>query len=151
MRFHIAQANVSYSIAPIRDPAMREFVDRLDEINRLAEQGPGFVWRYVSDSRSDADREFEDPLILFNMTVWESIEALHAFTYRTAHAPVFAARKRWFVEWGRRNGHPSYVLWWIEAETRPDAEEGKRRLRRLGEQGPSPEAFTFKASFPAPF
>src|SRR4051794_34433322 len=98
MLYHLAQANVAYAIAPAADPRMADYIARLDEMNQLAEGSPGFVWRYLTDSRDPDQREFQDPLVLFNMSVWESIEALHTFTYRTAHAEVYAGRRKWFVE-----------------------------------------------------
>ena len=61
----------------------------------LAEKSPGFVWRYVSDSRDPDAREYDDVMVLFNMSVWRDIDALHNFTYRTAHAELFANRKKW--------------------------------------------------------
>lgn len=147
MKYHLAQVNVSYSRAPIHDPIMADFVAELDKINQLAERSNGFVWRHISDSRDPAQREFDDPLILFNMSVWESIEALKDYSYRTGHAPVFARRKDWFVDWKEKMGYPSFALWWIPAGTLPSVGEGKAKLIRLGEIGPSLEAFTFKSPF----
>lgn len=92
---HIAQANVAYALAPHDSPLMAEYIARLDEINRPADGSPGFVWRYLTDNPEQ--REFEDPRVLFNMSVWESVDALHRYTYRTAHAEVYAARRRWFT------------------------------------------------------
>jgi hypothetical protein len=147
---HLAQANVSYAKAPIADPIMRGFVDRLGEINSLAEASPGFVWRYISDSRIAAQREYEDPFILFNMSVWESIEALHVFTYRTAHAQVFAARKEWMEDWKALMGTSSFALWWIPEGTVPTVAEAKLRLASLANNGPTEYAFTFKQSYRPP-
>lgn len=143
---HIAQANVSYLLAPIDDPKIAGFVARLDEINQLADVSPGFVWRFITDSRVESI--YEDRNILFNMTVWESLEALHAFTYRTAHAELFAARKQWFAEWKHAIGGSSFALWWVEPGALPTAEEGKARLRTIQQHGPTPYAFTFKQTFP---
>ena len=96
--YHLAQANVAYGLAPADDPRLADYIARLDEMNQLADRSPGFVWRYLTDSRDPSQREFTDPLVLFNMSVWESLEALHTYTYRTAHAEVYAGRKRWFVD-----------------------------------------------------
>lgn len=157
MTHHLAQVNVAYALGGPDDAVMAEFNARLDEINALAENSPGFVWRYVSDSRDLAQREFADPRVLFNMSVWESLEALHAFTYRSAHGPVFAARKKWFGDWqgaaGRieelGEGMPFLALWWIPAGQVPSVREGIERLRLLGYEGPSPGAFTLKRAFTA--
>ena len=155
MSFHLAQVNVAYALGDENDPVMADFMAQLDEINTLAERSPGFVWRYVTDSRDPNQRELQDPRVLFNMSVWESADALHAFTYRTQHAKVFAARKKWFDDWKERvaalselgEGVPFFAMWWIPAGHIPTAAEGLERLRLLGAKGPHPQAFTFKQMF----
>jgi len=156
MAFHLTQVNVAYSLADPDDPMMADFVAQLDEINGLAERSPGFVWRFTSaDTRDLEQREFADPRVLFNMSVWENVEALHAFTYRTQHAKVFAARRKWFDEWKDRartvaelgEGAPGVGLWWVPAGHIPTPAEGKQKLRLLGAKGPGPECFTFKQMF----
>jgi heme-degrading monooxygenase HmoA len=153
--WHLAQVNVAYAVADEDDPAMAEFIAQLDEINQLADRSPGFVWRYISDTRDPAQREFADSRVLFNMTVWQSVDALHAFTYRTQHAKVFAARRKWFDDWKTRvaslpelgEGVPFLALWWIPEGVVPTVAEGIERLRLLGAKGPHPQAFTFKQMF----
>ena len=54
--FHLAQVNVAYALGGPGDPVMAEFNARLDEINQLADVSPGFVWRYVTDSRDIGQR-----------------------------------------------------------------------------------------------
>ncbi len=148
--FQLAQANVAYAIAPADDPRMAAYMARLDEMNTLADQSPGFVWRYLTDSRDPAQREFADPLVLFNMSVWESIDALHAYTYRTAHSEVYAGRKTWFVDEKAVVGGKALAMWWIPRGERPTVAEGKRRMDYISANGPSPYAFTFKQRFLAP-
>ena len=98
-RWHLAQVNVAYALGGENDPVMADFNAQLDEINALAERSAGFVWRYITDSRDPKQRELADPRVLFNMSVWESVEALHAYAYKSAHGKVFAARKKWFGDW----------------------------------------------------
>lgn len=148
--YHLAQANVAYALAPHDDPRMASFMARIDEINQLAERSPGFVWRYLTDSRDPAQREFDDPRVLFNMSVWTSIEALHAYTYRTAHAEVYAARKRWFIDAKGVVGGHALAMWWIRAGELPTVADAKARLALICAEGPSERAFTFKQRFPAP-
>ncbi len=113
MRFHLAQVNLAYARAPIEDPLLADFVARIDEINALAEISPGFVWRYRSDA--GYPRELGDPRVLFNMSVWESVEALHAFTYRSVHTELFAARRKWFGDVKESIGLVSMGMWWVPA------------------------------------
>jgi hypothetical protein len=148
--YELAQANVAYAIAPADDPRLADYMCRLDEINQLADTAAGFVWRYFTDSRDPAQREFADPLVLFNMSVWTSIEALHAYTYRTAHAQVYAARRAWFVEAQAVVGGHALAMWWIPRGERPTVADARRRLAKVVADGPSLEAFTFKQRFAAP-
>jgi heme-degrading monooxygenase HmoA len=150
MKYQLAQANVAYAIAPADDPRLADYIARLDEINQLADASPGFVWRYLTDSRDPSQREFPDPLVLFNMSVWESIDALHAYTYRTAHAEVYAARKQWFVDEKAVVGGKALAMWWISEGERPTVAEAKRRLDDITVNGASERAFNFKLRFAPP-
>lgn len=145
--YHIAQLNVARAVAPFDDPVMSDFMARLDEINGLGDSSPGFVWRLKGDGGTSIElRSDDDPLFVVNLTVWESIDDLFAFTYRSEHKTVFARRFDWFE---RRSG-PSVCLWWQPAGTIPSLEEALRRLGHLEEHGPTAEAFTFKQRFPPP-
>jgi heme-degrading monooxygenase HmoA len=126
---------------------MRGFVERLAEVNRLADVAPGFVWRLQTDA-GDATgiRAFEDERILFNHSLWESAEALRDFVYSGAHLEAFRGRHAWFEPLDRR----SQVMWWLPVGVRPDAAEGRRRLERLWSDGPSGQAFDFSGLFPPP-
>jgi heme-degrading monooxygenase HmoA len=150
VQLHLAQANVAYALADATDPLLADYVARLDEMNLLAEASPGFVWRYLTDSRDPRQREFPDARVLFNMSVWDSIDALHAYTYRTAHAEVYAARKRWFAATHAVVGGHALAMWWIPAGTRPTVADAKSRLEHITAHGPSERAFTFKKRFAPP-
>jgi uncharacterized protein DUF3291 len=144
---HIAQLNIARAKAPLDTPLLADFVAQLDDVNALAEASPGFVWRLKSDSGNATDiRAYDDPLMIVNMSVWESIEALFDFAYKTSHTKVMNRRKEWFASLGG----PHMVLWWIPAGTIPTVEEAKRRLDHLAAHGPTAMAFTFKARFTAP-
>ena len=77
------------------------------------------------------------------MSVWEDIEALHDFIYRTAHNEVMARRKEWF----ERIPEAYSVLWWVPAGTVPTVAQADERLQSLRQNGVSAEAFTFKQIF----
>jgi hypothetical protein len=146
-RHELAQLNVARAVAPLDDPRMEGFMARLDEINLLAERSPGFVWRLQGPGGDATEhRVDDDPLVIVNLTVWDSAEALHDFTYRSDHRTVFAQRFDWFERWEG----PSVVLWWQPAGTIPELGDALRRLRLLAEHGPSAEAFTFKHQLPPP-
>jgi heme-degrading monooxygenase HmoA len=149
-RFHLAQANVAYALAPHDSALLADYIARLDEMNRLADESPGFVWRYLTDSRDPAQREFADPHVLFNMSVWASIEDLHRYTYRTAHAEVYASRRRWFATDHAVVGGHALAMWWVRAGELPSVADAKERMELISKVGPSERAFTFKQRFPPP-
>jgi hypothetical protein len=146
--FHLAQLNIARAHAALDDPIMADFVAQLDAINAEAERSPGFVWRLKGDGGESSSylRAYPDPLLLVNLTVWESVDALHAYTYRSGHAAVFRRRKEWFEPSER----PYVVLWWLPAGQLLSVEEGKARLEHLWEHGPTPFAFTFRQQFAPP-
>ena len=146
-QWHLAQLNVGRTVAPLDDPRLAGFMNRLDEINAIAEGSPGYVWRLQSDSGNATDIQVtDDPLFIINLTVWLSIEALFDFAYRSEHKTVVKQRSDYFERWPG----PNVVLWWQPAGIVPDVQDALRRLRRLEEHGPTPEAFSFKVRFPPP-
>ncbi len=146
-RFHLAQANIATMRAALEDPIMEGFRSQLDRINALADASPGFVWRLQTDAGNATDiRAYDDERILFNMSVWGSIEALHAYVYRSDHAGPLRARRQWFVP----TTGLTVVLWWIPVDHQPTIEEAKVRLALLQTRGPNPEAFTFRSPYPPP-
>ena len=80
------------------------------------------------------------------MSVWESVDSLHHYVYRTAHAQIMSRRKEWF----ERMSDAYSVLWWVKAGHQPDLHEAKSRLDQLRREGPGSEVFTFKTAAPVP-
>lgn len=146
-RYHLAQINIAKAVADLDSPLMAGFVSRLDEINALAEQARGFVWRLQSDAGDATSiRAFDDPRTYINMSVWETPEDLKNFVYRSAHVELIRDREAWFS----RLSEQHQAAWWVPAGHRPSAEEGRDRLLKLREQGPSAIAFTLARPFPQP-
>lgn len=145
--WHLAQINIGRLVAPKGDPRVQPFFDALDRINALAESSPGFVWRLKDDAgNATAITYSPDPLLIPNMSVWTDADSLFAFVYRSAHTPEMARRREYF---DRFEG-AYQALWWIPAGTFPTINDGLSRLWLLDRFGPCPQAFTFKARFPAP-
>lgn len=145
--WHLAQINVGTIKYPADDPRMDGFMNRLDEINGLADQSPGFVWRLQSESGNATDIDVGgEPLFLANMSVWESVEALFDYVYKTMHREVMIQRRNWF----EKPDGLYQALWWIPAGHIPSPEEGLSRIELLKAQGPTQAAFNFKTRFPAP-
>ena len=140
MTWQLAQINVGTVLYPTDDPRLDGFMSRLDQINAVADDSPGFVWRLQSESGNATDIDVGgDPLFIVNMSVWESVEALQAFVYQTGHRDVMIRRREWF----ERPGGAYQALWWVRAGHEPTPEEGLERLEYLKEHGPSSQAFTF--------
>ncbi|HKI26479.1 MAG TPA: DUF3291 domain-containing protein [Candidatus Sulfotelmatobacter sp.] len=140
-KYHIAQVNIGRMRGALEDPVMAGFVARLDEINALADCSPGFVWRLQTPGGNATYlRPYDDDRILFNMSVWESVDALRDYVYKSAHAELIRQRKDWFEKF-----IGAYVgLWWVPVGHRPSVDEAKKRLAYLDKYGPTEFAFTFK-------
>lgn len=143
--FHIAQVNIARMREPLESAVMAPFVARLEEINALADRSAGFVWRLQTDA-GDATylRPYEDDRILFNLSVWESVEQLKEYVYKTAHAELLRQRRDWFEHFDGA----ALAMWWVPAGHIPSIDEAKKRLDHLEANGPSQFAFTFRTIQP---
>jgi hypothetical protein len=143
--YHISQVNIGRIKAPLEDPLMSGFVARLDEINALADRSPGFVWRLqTSAGNATYLRPYSDDRLLLNMSVWETIETLKQYVYRSAHAELLRQRQDWFEKFAG----VYTALWWVPIGHVPSVDEAKTRLAHLDAHGPTEFAFTFKTIFP---
>ena len=147
MAHHLAQINIGRLVAPVDDPRIADFIAQLDPINALADAAPGFVWRLQSSSGNATDLVYnDDPFVIVNMSVWESVEALRDFTYTTKHIAVFRDRGKWFEKMDK----PNYCLWWVPEGHLPTVAEGRERLEHYQTNGATPFSFWFSQRFPAP-
>jgi len=144
--YHIAQVNIGRILGPMDGEIMYGFASRLDEINALADNYEGFVWRLqTDDGDATALRPYEDDRMLINMSVWETIDALWDYTYKSAHVELLKGRWNWFEH--MKDMH--MCLWWVPAGTIPTTDEAKQRLAYINQHGATPYAFTFKKRFTA--
>ena len=142
----LAQLNIAKLLHPIESPQLQGFVDNLDRINAEADKSDGFVWRLKSDDPDNANNaETFGADVIVNMSTWESVEALHHFTYRSLHTEVLSRRKEWFSLLKTYS-----VMWWHPAGKVPCVAEAAERLALLEKSGPCQEAFTFKTAWPLP-
>lgn len=147
MTHHLAQINLARMLFPIDDPRMADFVALLDPVNAIADSSPGFVWRLQSASGNATDIPYsDDPFLLVNMSVWQSLESLRDFTYRSHHLDVFRDRAKWFAKFEK----PSYCLWWIPIGHVPAVVEGRERLEHYWQHGSTPFSFWFSQPFSQP-
>ena len=126
-------------VAPTDDPRVAEFMDALERVNAIADTAPGFVWRLQTDSGNATEIQiFPNPLTLVNMSVWESVDALKAYVYRSEHIEFFRRRAEWFEPDAKR-----VALWHVPAGTIPELDEAVRRVEFLERNGATPYAFGF--------
>jgi len=143
-RFQLAQVNIGRARGEMTDPVMAGFVARLADINALADEDPGFVWRLqTEDGDATAVRPYGDTRILINLSVWADLPALRTYVYRSAHVEVMKRRREWFERFDRI----FVALWWVPAGHRPSPAEAVARLAHLEQHGPTGFAFTFRDPF----
>jgi hypothetical protein len=142
--YHIAQVNIGRIRAELDDPIMAGFVNRLEEINALADASPGFVWRLqTNEGNATYFRPYGDERTLLNMSVWRDVASLRHYVYQTAHRELLRQRHAWFERF-----EGSYTaLWWVPVGHIPGIDEAKRRIAHLDMHGPKQFAFTFKSVF----
>ena len=145
-KYQIAQLNIATLKAPIDSPQLADFVANLDRINALADEYPGFVWRLQTEQGDATGIDYFGADKIVNLSLWNSVEALHHYVYRSAHIEIMRRKKEWF----HQMAEAYMVLWWVPAGHIPPIEEAAHKLNTLREKGPTAEAFTFKKAFPAP-
>jgi uncharacterized protein DUF3291 len=144
--FHIAQVNIGLPVAPVGTSALAEFMALLDPVNAIADASPGFVWRLqTEEGNATSIPVLGDDRLIVNLSVWESIDQLADFVYRSGHVAVMRRRREWF-----ERSKVFMALWWVPAGHRPAVTEAEERLEHLRAHGPTAHAFTFRQRFPAP-
>jgi heme-degrading monooxygenase HmoA len=147
MNWNLAELNIAKMMFEAEGSEMRDFNEALDPVNALADASPGFVWRLESNGDSpEDDLVFNEELWLVNLSVWESLEALTSFIRSDLHLSIMKRRQEWFESLA----DATMVLWWVPEGTLPSVAEAQKRLEALRNNGPSPYAFSFSESFPAP-
>ncbi len=80
--WHVAHLNIAAALYPIDDQRMGRFVEQLDDINALADNSPGFIWRLQSESGNATDIVVDDDqMLIVYMSVWRDVVALFKFAY----------------------------------------------------------------------
>lgn len=147
----LAQVNLALGREPLDSLALRPFMLLLDEINAIADEAPGFLWRMqTEDGNATAVTGFpadgEPGRLVINMSVWTSFEALASYVYGGPHLEVMRRRREWF----ERMPASYMALWWVPAGHRPSVDDAEERVAVLRAEGVSPYAFSFREHFPAP-
>lgn len=143
MKYHLAQANIARFKASLDNPIMKEFVDFLEPVNKLAEESKGFVWRLKDENGNSASyiaSPFKDEMMAINISVWEDLDSFKDFVYGSVHSYFLRNKKKWFD----MNGPSQFVLWWLPEGELPTLESTKQKLNELEQHGASPSAFSVK-------
>lgn len=139
---HLAQINIGRGRYPTDDPRFADFMTNLDLVNGLAERSQGFVWRLKDDTGNATDiRPFDDPSMMLNMSVWESVEDLERFVWQTVHKRFYQRKGEWF----EALKVPHFAMWWVAVGHRPSTAEAKERLAHYAAHGPSDHAFGWES------
>jgi ribosomal protein S18 acetylase RimI-like enzyme len=147
-KYQIAEINIArIRGVNIHDPIMKEFMDNLDIINALAEHSDGFVWRLKDDENNAISfNPYDDEQVIINISVWQRIELLENFVFKSLHTDFLRRRKEWFQNFGTI----STAMWWIETERFPTVIEAVDKLSYLQKNGATDLVFDFKNKFPPP-
>ena len=95
---HIAHVNVATLRYSRGDARVQPFFDAVPAIYALAERSPGFVWRLTDDAEEAKAAElFGEPNLAIALSVWETLESLRDFVYRSAHGGFVQQRASWFL------------------------------------------------------
>lgn len=138
---HLAQVNIGILHHPMDHPNTAEFKDNLDKINALAESSSGFVWRMKDEGGNNTELVVSDnPLEIINISVWEDVQSLQTFAYKTEHVNFVRRRTEWFAHYPG----PYFAMWWIPEGQFPTLEEAMEKLAHLTSHGESQQAFTFR-------
>ena len=122
----IAQINIAHSKAEKDDPIMADFYANIDRINALGKKSTGFVWLYDMDIDPLQESLFGGDAFVVNYSVWESVDALFDFTYKTAHAEIFRRRKEWFH---KVDGF-HMAIWYVKDGHQPSQQEAAEKLNQ---------------------
>jgi hypothetical protein len=139
---HLAELNLARLRYPIEVERVADFVNNLERVNAVAERSEGFVWRLKDESGNAIGiQAFDDPMLIVNMSVWESVEKLEQFVWQTVHKRIYGRKGEWFGPMGT----PHFVMWWIPAGHIPTLVEARERLELLTAKGPSEDAFGWES------
>jgi hypothetical protein len=139
--FQFAELNIARLRQPLDHADSAEFVAVLDAVNRIAEVTAGFVWRLQDEEGRSSSyvSVFDDPLLIVNLSVWETPDHLKHYVYRSGHGAYFRRRAEWFDP----HAAVDMVCWWIPQGTVPSLEDAVGRLDHLRTHGSSDYAFGF--------
>lgn len=141
---YLAQVNIARMLAPLDSPVMKDFVANLDRVNTLAEASPGFIWRLKDDSNNATSiKVFDDDFLIVNLSVWQDVDALFNYVYKSDHREVLKRKTEWFSAMGEAH----MAMWYVQPGAFPTAQQAAQKITYLREHGETPQAFTFRRRY----
>lgn len=131
----IAHFNFARLKIALDDQSLNDFLRGRGSIRRIAERCDGFIWKQEAGA-GEAGVE-NDPSMLLSLSVWRSPEALRHFAWNTLHQRFWARRSEWF----ERMTAPTFAMWWVLPDHRPDHAEAWARIEHLRTHGETDQAF----------
>lgn len=146
----LAEFNVARLRRPLDHEETAEFVAALEPVNTIAERSPGFVWRLTDESGQSSSfvpiPGVDDELLIVNFSIWDDVDSLKHYVYRSGHSSYLRRRREWFEP----STEAALVCWWIPTGSIPGVAEAFRRLLDLRRDGPSADGWTLAEPFPRP-
>jgi Domain of unknown function (DUF3291) len=159
--YNLAHMNYGRLRYPIDHPDMSEFRLAMEPINALAKSTPGFIWSLDTTNNNSPNDEshlrksvpllHEDPLLMPQLSLWEDIESIRHFAFKSGHAMYYKRRREWFTT--ETIVPPYAVCWWRPSSYDPPTlEEAFAKCHLLKIMGPSKDAFDFSTAkeYPKP-
>lgn len=145
--YYLAQANYSQWKPDVSLTLVKQFYGQVEAVHNRAKISPGYVWHYDYDTHTNIlDELFGIERIIFNMTVWETVQDLKEFAFKNLHGEVMKRRADWFIASPSR----TTVLWWVPEQHRPTVTEAKEKFDLLNKLGPTKDGFSFAELFSPP-
>jgi hypothetical protein len=123
------------------EPEVAGFVDNIPAVFSVAERSDGFIWRFNRLTNPEHRAEFEayvgDAALAVTLSVWESVEKLNHYVFKTLHGRFYDRKDEWF----HPPGEAMFVLWRVPEGHEPTLAEAGSRLAHLRTHGPSDHAF----------
>lgn len=142
-KYQLAQVNIAKKLAPLDDPIMQDFINNVAKMNAIADSSEGFIWRMKDEDKDLGAHVFQDDSLVINISVWEDLDTLFSYTYKSGHIEVFKRKKEWFSKMKMLH----MAFWYVPQGYEPTFQDAKKRLDYLNAHGDSPYAFTFKNKF----
>lgn len=134
----IAEYDIARCHKPLDHPVMNDFVESIDTVFALAESCEGFIWRHKEDDDGVENYLIDgDPLMVENLSVWQSVSDLHNFLYRSHHIDYMKRGREWFS----KLDFTTVALWYVKDGYQPSIEESRERLKHLQTHGDSEYVF----------